>query len=319
MRRDVIANVILFFTLLSLLLVFRYPVYFSYGQVIFRAVSIAERIFSVVFILFWITLCVYAAYFKRIYLVIGGVLYGLIPYLPGFLIPMLSGSQTAGKPSLVTTLMISLLKRIYELVNAPFVGVSVLFPPEKAIGLSKILLPVLLISYVGTQLFRFYRNAYLAEKLQLDDTSYSSRTAPSKAPSGVAEESPEILQDSVRPAPELQIDPSPEFERIEEGELSPDPVEKVHGDPIQLSPPLVQNEPILLFPPQVPDEPIQLFPPAGAIPAADIIFEKPDLATPSDSGAAIDLDHTVIHLPKKHPRKKSSDKPAENNTADTDL
>jgi hypothetical protein len=302
MRRDVIADVILFFTLLSLLLVFRYPVYFSYGHVIYRDVSVLERIFSVVFILLWLTLCVYTAYFKRIYLLIGGVLYGLIPYIPGFLIPMLSGSQAAGKPSLPTTLTISLLKRIYELVNAPFVGVSVLFPPEKAIGLSKLLLPVLLISYIGTQLFRFYRNAYLAEKLRLDEPSYTDRSPTSKAVSPVVAESRDKRQDSVRPAPDLSIDPAPEPERIEEGEISPEP-----------------GEPILLFPPKVSDEPIQLFPPAGAIPAADIIFEKPDPVMPSDSDEVIDLDRTVIHLPQRQPRKKLSEKQGEDNAAETDL
>jgi hypothetical protein len=307
MRRDVIANVLLFFTLLSLLLVFRYPVYFSYEQVIFRAISIPERVFSVVFILLWITLCVYAAYFKRIYLVIGGVLYGLLPYIPGLLIPMLSGSSAAGKPSLVSTLTVSLLKRIHELVNAPFVGVSVLFPPEKVIGLSKLLLPVLLISYIGTQLFRFYRNAYLAEKLQLDDTSYSGRTSPQKAPSGVEAESPEKLQESVRPTPDLLIDSSPELERLSEGERLPEPVEPVQGEPILLSPPPVSAEPILLSPP------------AGAIPAADIVFEKPDPSTPADSGEEMGLDNTVIHLPPKQPRKKRSEKPRKDNTAETDL
>jgi hypothetical protein len=304
MRRDVIANVFLFFTTLSLLLVFRYPVYFSYGQVIYRAVSIPERIFSVVFILLWITLCVYAAYFKRIYLLIGGILYGLMPYMPGLLIPMLSESQASGKPNLAATLTVSLLKRIYELENAPFVGVSVLFPPEKAIDFSKLLLPVLLISYVGTQLFRFYRNAYLAEKLRLDDTSYAGRTAPAKAATAAVAESPEKLQDSVRPAPDLLMDPSPEPRRIAEGELLPEPVD---------------GEPILLSPPQVPDEPILLFPPTGAVPAADIIFEKPDPALPSDSGEAIDLDRTVIHLPPKQPRKKRSEKPREDSAAETDL
>lgn len=304
MRRDVIANVILFFTLLSLLLVFRYPVYFSYGHVIYRNVSVPERIFSVIFILLWLTLCVYSAYFKRIYLLIGGFLYGLIPYIPGFLIPLLSGSQATGKPSLATTLTISLLKRIYELINAPFVGVSVLFPPEKAIGLSKLLLPVLLISYIGTQLFRFYRNAYLAEKLRLDEPSYTDRSPISKAVSPVVAESRDKLQDSVRPAPELVIEAAPEPEQITDGEHLLDPV---------------PDEPILLFPPQVPDEPILLFPPAGAIPAADIVFEKPDPVMPSDSGEVNDLDRTVIHLPQRQPRKKRSEKQGEDNVAETDL
>lgn len=294
MRRDVIANVLLFFTTLSLLLVFQYPVYFSYGQIIFRAVSIPERISSVVFVLLWCTLCVYAAYFKKIYLLIGGILYGLLPYVPGFLIPVLTASQPAGKPDLFTTLSISLLKRLYELVNAPFVGVSILFPPEKAVGLGKLLLPVLLISYIGAQLFRFYRNAYLAEKLRLDDTSYTDPSPASKAVSPVAAESKDKIQDSVRPTPELLLDSSPDSEPAAEGERLPDPVPDA---PILLNPPQTPDKPILLSPPQVPDEPILLNSPA------DIIFENPDPLMSSDSGEVNNPDRTVIHLPLSRPPK----------------
>lgn len=304
MRRDVIANVFLFFTLLSLLLVFRYPVYFSYDQVIYRAVSIPERIFSVVFILLWIALCVYSAYFKKIYLIIGGILFGLMPYMPEFLIPMLSGTTTAAKPDLITTLTVSLLKRIYELVNAPFVGVSVLFPPEKAIGFSKMLLPALIISYIGTQLFRFYRNAYLAEKLRLDDTTYSGSTIAAKVASASGKALKDPRQGTRLPTPDLTIAPSPELEQTTEVVPSPALDEPIAAEPL-------------------PDEPILLFPPAEAVPSADIIFDKPSPVSPADlgeDGDVIDLDRTVIHLPQKQPaRKKRVEKPTENNTAETDL
>ncbi len=301
MRRDVIANVFLFFTAFSLLLIFRYPVYFSYGQIFFRAVSIPERIFSVIFILLWLALCVYAAYFKRIYLLIGGILYGLLPYLPGLFIPMLTAKQPVAKPDLITTFTISILKRIYEIINAPFVGVSVLFPPGKAVGLGKLLLPVLLFTYIGTHLFRFYRNAYLAEKLRLDDTSFTAPKPAPKTVSPVETDTEEKLQDSVRPASELLTVSPPEDEPVSDGEPLPDPPA---DEPILLPPPQVPDEPIRLSSPKVTDEPI---PPETPV---EIVFEKTDPVMSSDSGEENDPDHTLVHLPLNQPiKKKRSVKP----------
>lgn len=301
MRRDVIANVILFFTLLSLLLVFQYPVYFAYGQVIYRDVSIPERIFSVAFILLWMTLCLYSAYFKRIYLLIGGILYGLIPYIPGYVIPILSKSQTPGNQDLISMLLISFMKRLYELVNAPFVGVSVLFPPGKAVGLSKTLLPVLLISYIGTQLFRFYRNAYLAEKLRLDDTSYTNQSALPKASPATGDEPGQKRSESVRPAPVLPTPPSAEPERLEEGGITSRPAGQDSAEPILLYPPKEAEE-------ILPSEPIRLFASTGTDEHADA------------NQVSGDPDRTMIRQPLKPARrKKSGVTEGEENRGGTDL
>jgi hypothetical protein len=73
-------------------------------------------------------------------------------------------------------------------------GVSVLFPPEKALGISKWMLPVLVISYIATQIFRFYRNAYLADQLLLTDVPTGEAALP---PSEVTESSAPRIKDRI--------------------------------------------------------------------------------------------------------------------------
>lgn len=171
MRRDIIASVFLFFTFYALLVLYFYPVYYTHGQIIFREVTIPERIWSVLFVLLWIALCLTSAYLKKMCLLVGGLLYGLIPYVSSWLISVLSQSAQGRETSIAFEMVLRGTVRIYELAQAPLVGVSILFEPENGARLSFYLLPVLLASYLGTQLFRFYRNAYLAEQLRLDDIS----------------------------------------------------------------------------------------------------------------------------------------------------
>lgn len=171
MRRDIIMSVFLFFVLFALVFVYFFPVYFTFDRVVFRSVSVIERIMSVVYILLWFLLCAYTAYFKKITCLFGGVLYSVMAYLPGIIIPRLAVGTLGNDPSLAASIIDAFMRRIYELINAPMVGISVLFPPEKSIGISKLMLPVLVISYVVTQIFRFYRNAYLADQLLLNDAT----------------------------------------------------------------------------------------------------------------------------------------------------
>lgn len=171
MRRDVIVSVFLFFVLFALVFVVLFPIYFAYGQIFYRSVSVAERIMSVIFVLFWFMLCAYSAYFRRLTCLLGGVIYSALAYLPGIVLPRLSTATPGSDPNLTTSLLDGFFRRLYELVNAPMVGISVLFPPGKAVGIGKLLLPLLIVSYIATQIFRFYRNAYLADQLLLNDVT----------------------------------------------------------------------------------------------------------------------------------------------------
>lgn len=169
MKKDKALNVFLIFILIAILFVGFFPIYFTPDKTYVRTVSIAERLFSMLFVLLWIALCVYSSWKKRLPLFIGGVLYSVLAYFPEWFLPGLSASVLKD-PGMINMTFKFLFEKLYELVNAPFTGISILFPESFSRGLGKTLLPVLLISYAGTQLFRFYRNAYLAEQLHLEDT-----------------------------------------------------------------------------------------------------------------------------------------------------
>lgn len=169
MKKDLVLDIFLSFSLMALLFLFFFPAYFVYGEIAFRSVGVAERIFSVIFVLFWFTLCALTAYTKKISMLIGGLLFSIMAYIPEWVLSRLvTGDPKQG--SVVTSLFTSLFRRLYEWINAPMVGISMLFDPKKGPQLSKWLLPILLMVFVFVQLFRFYRDAYLAEQLRLDPT-----------------------------------------------------------------------------------------------------------------------------------------------------
>ncbi len=173
MQRDKALNIFLFFVLASVIFVAFFPVYFSFGEAHLRVVALSERLFSLVFVSLWMVLSVYAAWKKKLYLVLGGAAYAIMAYIPGWILPSLPDVGVGQKdPSLLIVSVRFIFEKIYELVNAPMVGVSILFAEKQSVSLSKWLLPVLLISYASAQIFRHYRNAYLAEQLHLEDTAY---------------------------------------------------------------------------------------------------------------------------------------------------
>jgi hypothetical protein len=175
MRKDKAINVFLFFILFAMLFVYSCPVYFSFGEVHMRIVSLAERFFSLLFVLLWIALCSYTAWKKRLPLLAGGILFSLMAYLPGWILPHVSEAAGRSKdPSLFSSITKYMLERMYELINAPMAGVSLLVSSKASQNLGKQLLPALLLIYAGTQVFRFYRNAYLADQLHIEDTAYAS-------------------------------------------------------------------------------------------------------------------------------------------------
>ena len=173
MNRDRAMNVFLLFLLLSLIFIWLFPVYFSYGIAYIRDISLAERILSLLFVLLWFAFCGYTAWKKRIPLLFGGIAYSLLTYIPGLFLPGLVKMAEGSDPSVAAGVAEFLFQRLYELTRAPLVGISVLFSTKQAPGLGKLMLPSLVITYVCVQLIRGYRNAYLAEQLHLDDIAYS--------------------------------------------------------------------------------------------------------------------------------------------------
>lgn len=168
MQKERSLNLFLAYVLFALMFCCLYPIYFSYGEITVRTVSLDERMLSLLFVLSWLLLSAYIAWKKRVWLLLGAGFYGLLSYLPDAIMPLVSGTN-AGAVKLGFRYF---AERIYELTGAPMAGISLLFSDKASVSLSKWLLPILLLTYAGVQLFRFYRNAFLAEQLHLEDNAY---------------------------------------------------------------------------------------------------------------------------------------------------
>lgn len=117
----------------------------------------------------------YAAYRKKLWITLGLASYGLLAVLPVWMLPSISAKLQGEDASLGASVSGFLLKGIYRMVNAPFAAISSSMGDKFALGISTKILPVALLSYIGFQLFRFYRDAYVAE--QLDPASAIDKTA----------------------------------------------------------------------------------------------------------------------------------------------
>lgn len=216
MNRDKAMNVFLFFLLLSLVFVWLFPVYFSYGIVNVRAISLAERILSLLFVLLWLVFCGYTAWRKKIPMLVGGIAYSLLTFIPGLVLPGLVKIAEGSDPSIAAAMAEFFFQRLYELTRAPLVGISVLFSLKQAPGLGKLMFPLLLLSFILVQMIRGYRNAYLAEQLHLDDIAYSPNPDLARELGRMPESEmvpqqeihPQVAQAEVRPASSLQEAPS---------------------------------------------------------------------------------------------------------------
>ena len=166
MRRDHFICVFLLLVASSLAFVCLLPTCFSYDAVIPREIGIVETITSLVFS-FTVLLAapLIMAYRRRLWGVLGMVAYGVLAYLPGIILPKMTASLSGSDASLLASVKAFLLKDIYIMVNAPFVGVSKIFGTNFSLHLSKAIIPCALIFYVILKLVRFYSDAFAAEKM----------------------------------------------------------------------------------------------------------------------------------------------------------
>lgn len=176
MRRDYFICIFLLCICASLFFVCFLPLYFTYGAIIPRDISIMEKIFSWCFALFVIVVVpIYSAVFKKFWFSLGLAAYGLIADIPEWILPSMARKVAAGNASIFTVIENYLLREMYGMVKAPFAGMAPALGNDRAVGLSKWILPVSLISYIVVQLYRYYRDAYLAE--QLDPSRMMDSTA----------------------------------------------------------------------------------------------------------------------------------------------
>lgn len=170
MRRDYFICVFLLYVALSLLFLCFVPAYFTYNGAVQIAVvrdfSLIEK-FAGIFYAFLtlIVVPIYAGVKKRFWITLGASVYGFLAYIPGIFMPHLATALAGSEVSIATSLKAFSLRMIYNMVNAPFGSLSALFGNKFAASLSKAILPVTLIVYALIQLFRFYRDAYVAEQL----------------------------------------------------------------------------------------------------------------------------------------------------------
>ena len=171
MKRDIIGDIFLGGVLLSLLFMFSFPVYFSFSQVTPRAISFPERMMSVCFSLALLLTVIWTCWKKKVWVMLGLLMFSILPYLPKWFLPKLESRALLHGKNIMDSFWSMFLNRIYELVHAPFTGLVGIFPEKTVRGLPYRLLPLVLLSYVLSQIVRFYHNAYVTEKKQMHDFS----------------------------------------------------------------------------------------------------------------------------------------------------
>lgn len=176
MRRDYFTCVFLTCICAALGFVCFAPKHYSYQLITPATFGTFEKVCSwLFFAAVLLVFPLYAAWRKRLWITLGLASYGLLAVLPGWLLPGLADKLSGEDAGVGASVEAFLLKGIYTMVNAPFAAMSAATGDKFALGLSTKILPMALISYVAFQLFRFYRDAYVAE--QLDPASAIDKTA----------------------------------------------------------------------------------------------------------------------------------------------
>ncbi len=166
MRRDYFTCVFLGCICAALFFVYFTPAYFVYGGVSVRTFSLTETICAWVYAaIVLLILPIYAAYKKKLWITAGLMAYGAFASLPIWIMPKLMSKLQGEDASIVATVEAFLLKALYRMATAPFGAISRALGDKFTRSLPFRILPVAVLVYVGFQLFRFYRNAYVMEQL----------------------------------------------------------------------------------------------------------------------------------------------------------
>ncbi|MCQ2483177.1 MAG: hypothetical protein MJ153_06815 [Clostridia bacterium] len=183
MRRDYFLCFFLFSIATSLMFVCFAPLYFTYDIVVLREFSLLERLCSCLFTLaVLVVIPALAAYKRKFWITAGLMSFGILAYIPGWILPGMTPEIAGSEAKIGSVIWAYCLKSIYGVVNAPFASLSKLLGDKGALCLSKMILPTAIIMYIAVQLFRFYREAYIRDKLssQQDDPTIE-RGEPARA------------------------------------------------------------------------------------------------------------------------------------------
>ena len=213
MKRDIIGDIFLGGVLLSLLFLFTFPAYFCFSQNAPRDISLTERLMSVFFVMAFILTCIWVCWKKKIWVMLGLSFFAVLPYIPKWFLPKVNMRIILNGRSLLDSILSMILNRIYELTHAPFTGLIGMFSEKTVEKLPYKMLPLVIFSYIFSQIVRFYYNAYVTEKKQIHDfnhfrkandirkptlASLEEEPAPAPAPLGtvVMNENAEIAAES---------------------------------------------------------------------------------------------------------------------------
>ena len=166
MRRDYFICVFLLLVAVALSFVCLLPTCYTYDAVIVRHVGIIEKIVSIVFALITIlAFPILTAVKKKFWAMLGNAAYGLLAFIPGMFLPGMAVKLAAPDVGIFTTVKAFFLKAIYTMTYAPFVGIGSILGDKAGQFLPKLILPLSLLIYGAVKLFRFYKEAYIAERL----------------------------------------------------------------------------------------------------------------------------------------------------------
>lgn len=237
------------------------PPYFVYGGIDMRVFTPLEICMSFLYFLFFVLfLPIWGAYRKKIWINFGLAAYGVLAYLPALFHP---SAEAMVDPGLGTQIKAMLLKGIYSMVQAPFAGASALMGNGFASKTVYWILPLSLIWLLIFKVGRFYRNAYLTDRL----SAKPEQEAPSEPPLHEQQE-PEILG-TVISAPVSAASPADVTRQAApKAEPAPQPARTAQQQP-SVKPPV---RPVHIKAPEKKEEVIQLGAPK-AKPATDDVIQ----------------------------------------------
>lgn len=185
MKRDIIGDIFLGGILLSLLFLLSFPAYFIFGGVQARPIELTERIMSICFTLAWILAIVWCCWKKKVWVMLGMAVFGFLAYIPKWFIPKVNMRIILNGTSLLDSFLSMFLNRVYEMMHAPFSGFVGIVSEKSACKMAELLFPSIVISYVLSQIVRYYHQAYVAEKKSIRDFADFRKANATRKPIGL--------------------------------------------------------------------------------------------------------------------------------------
>ncbi|MBP5655248.1 MAG: hypothetical protein J6X33_07000 [Clostridiales bacterium] len=164
MRRDYFTVVFLACVAGSLAFIWANPLYFTYDAVVPRAFGVLEIILSAFYTVFFLLIIpLVTSYYRKPWVCVGLAFYGVMAYLPLIFLPRLTAPGASD--GIANVALTYLFRGMYDLLNAPFAGMSNMIGSDAASHLSCWIMPIAIATPLLMKYARFCRQAYITEKL----------------------------------------------------------------------------------------------------------------------------------------------------------